>query len=107
MPKVTSSQKIRLVLNGSNMVPMPVLSPLLQDVEGYQQGEEYAEDGKLLHEREAEERPRPRLLECLRLTVDARDNLPEEVSHTYARTDHGGARRDAYPHHGDITGQLK
>jgi hypothetical protein len=35
MPKVTSSQKIRLVLNGSNMVPILVLPPPLKDVEGY------------------------------------------------------------------------
>src|SRR3712207_2355524 len=93
------SQKIRLVLGRSNMPVGSMRSPLYPclENEGDEKGEDEAEERLRLHQPDAEEHQRPRLVEGLRLAVDARDGRPDQVPHPYARSDDRRAGGDAGP----------
>src|SRR5918995_4874681 len=89
-----TSQKIRLVFGRSNMPVGSMRSPLLEN-EGDEKGEDQSVEGERLDEADAEEHQRPRLLERLRLAVDARDGLADQIPHARTRTDDCCASRDA------------
>src|SRR3712207_4950918 len=96
------SQKIRLVFGRSNM-PVGSMRPPLLENEGYKKGEDQTVEGERLDQTDAEEHQRPRLVEGLRLAVDARDGLADQIPHPRARTDDRRAGRDAGP---DQSGRL-
>src|SRR5687767_8418024 len=97
------SQKIKLVFGRSKMpVSSAMRSPLLfshprLENEGYEQGEDDAVEGERLDQTDTEEHQGPRLVERLRLAVDARDGLADEVPHPRARADDRRAGRYARP----------
>src|SRR3712207_9266091 len=66
--------------------------------EGYKQREDDAVEGERLDQTDTEEHQGPRLVERLRLAVDARDGLADEVPHPRARADDGRAGRYARPY---------
>src|SRR5215210_6207095 len=99
-----TSQKIRLVLGRSKIpVGSSIRSPLLWPShlrlknEGYKKSEHQGVEGERLDQPDAEEHERPRLLERLRLAVDAGDRLADQVPHACTRTDGPRAGRDADP----------
>src|SRR5215210_205344 len=91
------SQKIRLVLKRSKIGFMRSPLYLRLEDEGDEQGEDEAEERLRLHQPDAEEHQRPRLVEGLRLAVDARDGGPDEVPHPDARPDDRRTGGDARP----------
>src|SRR5215210_3078759 len=100
------SQKIRLVLGRSNIpVGSSMCSPFLSlftylrlKNEGYKKSEDYAVESERLDQPDTEEHKRPRLVELLRLAVDARDGLADQVPHACARADDRRASSDAHPY---------
>src|SRR5215217_3528249 len=99
-----TSQKIKLVLGRSKMPvgsimlsPLPSPSYLRLKNEGYKKSEHQGVEGERLDQPDAEEHQRPRLLERLRLAVDAGDGLADQVPHARARADSTRAGRHADP----------
>jgi antirestriction protein ArdC len=65
--------------------------------EGDEKGEDQRVESERLDQPDTKEHQRPRLVELLRLAVDACDGLPDQVSHARARSDGPRAGRDTDP----------
>src|SRR5215212_6198152 len=116
--KVMTSQKIKLVLprskipvgsNFANSTAISTLSctPKPLEHEGDEKGEHDAVECERLDESYAQKHQRPGLVEGLRLAVDTRDGLSDQVSHPRPRPDDRGACGDTDPDHGYVSARLK